>query len=578
MIEVEIEGTNTVLEFPEGTPQHVISATIKKQFGEQSFLDKTKEGFAKMGRGVVEGVTDPEAWRGTGPAVGSTLGLALGLPGGPPLMAGMSGIGAMGGEALEQLIYQAMGKGPKTPQEAAQRITTQGSLGAIPELAQPVISKTLAPYAKNLPTQVKDVMRLAREKNLPISPKNMFPGDVPTKAANTFQWVGDKLPFGNVWGTRKRKQLADGFVKMFDESMEELPVRMDAKKAGRYVGDEFNDIRTILKAKKEDLYKKEFPAALDRVVNMAGGELSMPQTLAILDKYKTNPNLGDRARKWITRWSKERKKWNAAQIHDFQANVWGQLYKESPTIGGDLINAVKADVGGYVGGYLERAKGAHKVLMEFNKHPVTQVIANRYNVKGRPEHVIKAAFDARKPEDVLEVKKYVSKETWDVMKSRFVENLVDTAMKDEGFGRVFLPNKWINTFNSYDDHIKAVMPEIYDTMSEFTLLTKAATRDLKEANIDLGQKMLQTATMAGAGGLIPFAKGVGKAAIAVPTGFSFVLSKSLMNPKGWMKKWLTTGIEGKPIKEGLRLGGRALMLDQPDSEKWEEVQKGLEVK
>ena len=43
------------------------------------------------------------------------------------------------------------------------------------------------------------------------------------------------------------------------------------------------------------------------------------------------------------------------------------------------------------------------------------------------------------------------------------------------------------------------------------------------------------------------------------------MAKSLMNPKGWVREWLTTGVlqgaESGAAKAGLRLGGRALITN-----------------
>jgi len=104
------------------------------------------------------------------------------------------------------------------------------------------------------------------------------------------------------------------------------------------------------------------------------------------------------------------------------------------------------------------------------------------------------------------------------------------------------------------------MPEVYPQTRDFALTMRAVVNDMKKAGKGEGW-WLGSALMGG----ITYAQPV----IGIPVlGFSFVAAKSLMNPRGWFRKW-TTGYKGEKLplmspsmKRGMGIGMAAQTIQE----------------
>ena len=106
-----------------------------------------------------------------GALVGGTIGGVLGSPGGPATAIPLAGVGAAGGEAVEQLARRALGyEAPKTSVEAAKRIGIEGAKGLAGEaggrLVVGAVGKVLsfAPMAKKVTPEAQRAIDFLRSR------------------------------------------------------------------------------------------------------------------------------------------------------------------------------------------------------------------------------------------------------------------------------------------------------------------------------------------------------------------------------------------------------------------------------
>lgn len=106
-----------------------------------------------------------------GAAIGGTIGSIVGAPGGPATAIPLAGLGAAGGEAVEQIIRAGTGlEAPKTSREAAERIGLEGALGLIGEAGGRVLlggaAKVINKFSKRVPTGARQAIDFL-EANMP---------------------------------------------------------------------------------------------------------------------------------------------------------------------------------------------------------------------------------------------------------------------------------------------------------------------------------------------------------------------------------------------------------------------------
>jgi len=89
------------------------------------------------------------------------------------------------------------------------------------------------------------------------------------------------------------------------------------------------------------------------------------------------------------------------------------------------------------------------------------------------------------------------------------------------------------------------MPEIYPQLKDFALMCRTVADDVMKAG--KGEGWWLGSSLLGQMGATYAASSQGHpvltAAVSVPLVFPWLISKSLMNPKGWLRDWLTTGLE-----------------------------------
>ena len=502
---------------------------------------------------TVQGAKDPQTWKGTGGAIGSAVGVAAGIPLGLPGIVGGGMVGGAGGEAIEQVIMRVLGQGgPETSEEAMRKINEQAAWGGGSEMLPPMVGNALKPLGE-IPEQAARMAKIAKGNKLPLSPSAILP----SKTAKAFEWVGDVLPTGKAWTTHKRKQLSEALVKMTDDTIGSISTGADKYEAGV----KLSEGTRLGKGKLATETQKQYRGFSDYLKTIEAGGNNLDNTVETLtkhlDEFKEGTPAHDTFSMIIDR--AKRGQVGGDQIDILQKSIWDATYPKKSYIGGEIWESLKKDLADTPDALLllERAKEANKLKAAFDKNTTVKNIL-RFG-KQDPEKVILTAFRSGNIEEVKAIKKAVDKETWDMARSRFVENLLDTAITEKGTQRILEPQKFNKIFKTYERQIKSVFPEIYDNIKQLDDVFRASVDDLSKGSMGDWQKGWQGA--AAAGMLAGAYKSPG---IVIPAGVgTWAISKSLMNPKGWLKAFLT-GAAAEPVKQGLRMGGRAAMMKSHD--------------
>lgn len=394
---------------------------------------------------------------------------------------------------------------------------------------------------KALTAEARAAGKLAEEAKLPLSAAALNP----SKTAGAFEWVGQALQPGKAWANMKRKQLQVGLTRMMDEAVGRLPKSTEKYEAGVQVAQGLKEAKAGLKAGEKAAYGK-WENALG-----SGGHL-MDNTVAAIDKIKEGTK--GELRAWLEAYSKKGAGWTSTDVDAFQKQIWSKTWG-TDLRGGELLEALKKDLGPEMTALLDEAKESSKLFRAFSANQTVRDVLRRYAQD--PENAIRAMFRTGNMEDLNLIKKAVSPEVWDIARSRFIENLFDASTEISGTQRAFNPQKFSDIFSKYQRQIKQVMPEKYDYLKRFADLSKMAVQDLNKISPDTFMSWQTGATSALAGGAA-----MGNALMVVPMGFSFAISKSIMNPSGWLKKWLTEGFKMPELSRGarranvLQIGGR----------------------
>jgi len=495
-----------------------------------SFLDSAKEWIGKA--------------RGTGRNVGGMLGGAgaVALTKNPVMaVPGAAWAGALG-EGVEQELFKALDIPTEVPipddaigslKNMGNAAIEQGLGESLGMLGGPLVGKLSKPLTREA--------ELAAKNNLPISPSSIGGG----KQAKMLEFIGESLPTGKVWVQHKRKQLSDSLIKMAEDVKDKIPIRTDQFNAGVGLAEGIKQGAKNLHAKS----KAGYDAFYD---SMGSGMVPMNKTWETVDNLILTKakDLNQEQRAFLEAFRGKSATWSVDDVNDFQKSLSNKFFKKSPDKWKTLTNALKEDIGEEPLARLEAARKDWQDFKTFNANPTVKAIKQKY--RQEPDKVIFAAFKSGNIEDINTIKKAVDPEVFNTAAGGFVENIMDTCTRVEGPNVIFEPLKFVRNFEKYGRQIENVMPDIYSNMEDFYVMTKASIPDIKKSNMgsfEKGWQVLAGTAMIGGATQTPL--------IVVPATFSAIVAKSVMNPKGYMKKYLTEGVSEETSKLGLRVGGRA---------------------
>ena len=479
----------------------------------------------QFARGSVEAL--PVAGAMFGGAIGAAPGLLTGPAAIPVMSAGGvagAGLGAGGGESIKQAIQQAypdyFGVKPQSIPGQYADVAKSGLAGATGEaggqLLTAGVGKLLAPGAKKMTEEGKALYETAKKQNLPLSP------DVFTKSKFTKSVVrmADEIPPGNWAMAKKRTELATKLTQARNQFVTDT---LELPAPSEFAG---------LKAKSKSLYAE--------AVKQAGGDEAahiMPELEKFIKSGKVDGLVGsEQLRDTLTAIKKEMagsdtKTMPFNRAMDLYAKAWRNFSKLSPDevkLRGELVSALDADI-----------QGIDK-----------QLNAVVY--------------------DTIKLAKGASKAAQSTRDAALVESMLRKATDYDNGKEMFIfkPLK----FKAEVDRLMPVLQRIFaKDPAKLELINRFAS-EMSTATTDMGR-------LAGFKPPGMLEKGAGVAALAyqpylaVPAGFDVWMSHSLMNPKGWMKQWLTVGAQPRVGTKLAKEGVKAISLKTFNRKKDEREQE-----
>jgi len=446
------------------------------------------------------------------PVVGSTLGAVGGAAGGTAVGGPVGGYaGGVGGAAVggglgdlaSNLLLQKLGLAPPQPMEAnLDSAMTEGGMQGVFQAVP--FGKILAPFAKKLSPEAAAVAKETAERGIPVSPSSIQPGIVSKTAQATADWGP-----GRLWTHFKRMQIDPKMLQYRKEVIESLP-------GG---GPGVTDFKII-----SNNLKEETKATYTTMKEMVGkdGKIGLTKTYEKIDTALdrvSDPAIKARLEKFIQNGREQ----TAAQFDDFQKKYWSGLYTKGGNakssdakIMGEIMEAMKADMEAF-------GTATGKDILG------TYLKAKELSMTERAMGAVRIMFEK-------------------------------SIRRPDGLAEHFSPGTFVQIFQKNQKQLEKALPkDTYETIRQFADVAQAVTGDYaKTKGMDQAVSAILGAGAAGGAVYAPLW-------VAVPSGFSLVMAKSLMNPKGWVRDWLTTGIlqgaESGAAKAGLRLGGRALITN-----------------
>lgn len=550
------------------------------QAAQPSFLDKAKQTLSRAipfapalmaARGVAQ---DPagaaqefvrgsvEALPTAGAMFGGAIGAAPGILTGPaaiPVMSaggmGGAGLGMAGGESLKQIIQQSapeyFGVQPQGAIEQFKDIGQAGITGAASEAAGGAIfkgvEKVLAPGAAGMTAEGKALFESAKKQDLPLSP------DVFTKSKFTKSVVKimDEIPPGN-WSMAKKR--ADLATKLTQARHQFITDTLDMPGPGQV-----------------DALRKQTKELYSQVAVQAGDDAaySMPNLLTWLQKNIDNPDIKASRQTYdnLTRAYSELKPTATVAVTDATteaAPAWTEFLKGKmgPAMKeygnhGDAIRALSAE-------YKQLKETGKAVVSETpkvsGKLPFTDInnlLARAWSGKYEkltPAQIntfaaLKNALDAdvqlieqqsgNTVYTALQLARKSAKSGAIAKNSDYIEGILRRAT-DYDTGRevyIFKPLKYKAELEKAMPRLQRMFskdPEKIELLKKFSAQMEGASTDISRLSQFKAPGLLEKGAGAGAVFFQPW--------LAVPAGFDVFMAHSLMNPKGWMKQWLTEGV------------------------------------
>lgn len=518
------------------------------------------------------------------PVAGATAGAFGGAPLGPGgSIAGAMLLGGAGRSAGQLYNRYILGRKPPTlPQQINEPLEEMLYTAAGEATGLGVAygaKKVLAPFAKKMTKEAKIIAEKVAKYKVPLSPDIYAP--YKGVIVKPFQWITDLFPAGRAWSEHKRNQIAKGFLKMRNDLISQLPRQTDKMTAGMELAGEIKEeaIPALKEARKIAYEAWEGAVPKDT-------EIPMKNTVKYLKELYEQilPDPKDQKLKMLQRiWGQDKGTiWTASDVDSFQRQVWGgdKAFKKNTSIRGNIIDEMKKDLALWekdqtvkVLDLLEAAKDSHKTFKGFTSNPTVKAIMKKYATD--PENIILVAFSSGNLDDVAMIKNAVSDEVWDAARSRFIQNMIDIAVDETG--TVFNPTKFVQVYSRYRQQIQNAMPEIFDQIDAFAKMAHTAMRDVQRSASFSGPASNPILKSILGGQALGSMAGVayGRPEILVPQGFSFIVSKSLMNPSGWLRRWLTEGTKRTLLPQMLEYGARTAIQTQKPNLDLGKVYEGI---
>lgn len=466
--------------------------------------------------------------------------------------AGASGVAGAAGETSAELTQ---GK-EIDPSQVAQTAAEYGAAELGGAAVGKVAEKALAPAAGKITEQAKKLLKFAQKEQIPISAGALVPGMTEKIIkGGTDNFVPSRLVNQHYRGK---------MIARMNELMSEIP-----EGAGKVLGKEESSLITTEAFRAASNAKQATAKRLrEEFLGTVGHAtpVTVKNTESLLNKI--SPQVKDPAlREFIeVELASITKGVKSAEMLEQSLNQLGSVRAK----GADkkyltkIREAIQDDFKA-VGADMEKLSSANNFFV-MNSELLSNPIARRLMKENLTSQQMTAQiFRAGNESFVKQLSKELPAETWDSLKAQNLANLLEnfSEQSDKLPGARVLTKgdqlvKWIENNKSILN--EAYDPQTVEALENFAQLAKASKGEIANYGKDLG--MFSSALNLG---------GLSGAAYAEPTTLVIStpalmgIAKSMMNPDGWVKQWLTTGLKGaKTIEETAKLGGRASVSGEND--------------
>jgi hypothetical protein len=477
-------------------------------------------------KGTIKETTVKDDLRGTGKAVGSAVGSVAPLlipgPGGIAMKAARPVIGSILGTIAGEKA-ETLARGESQPftlegiKKEFQSLPGLAKEGAMAEMGGQIggtFLQTLAtPFKKSfMEALASDPIAMGGQKlvrkGLPISPDIISP----SRVTGAFQWLSDLPGPGKFITRHAREKLTKGLTNVFDSELVTRGVDLPSPKI---------DIKNVISSKNK-MFNKMYGAAKKyggRDAHISVDNISQ----YIKESSETFTGKGDQywdgeATEFLKGMS-ENGTVTLQEVNDLANTVWnryGKLQGRQKLMRGGLLDAIKADLNSF-----ETDRGIR--------------VTKKFEIGRKLSGMVK-----------------------EFGKARYIEKLVDnaTSFNPATEALEFNPLMFVKRVKNNKNTLKRMLrPEQFDRLNRFVDMAEATIPDKQRL---AGQKtsfvdIAAMSAMAGATLKAPL--------LLIPAGFQATLAKSIMNPTGIMRKWLTTGFEPAIGKAAAATFARMPMLD-----------------
>jgi hypothetical protein len=456
-----------------------------------------------------------------------------------------SGAGGAGGETAADVVQG----NEIDPKQALQTAREYGAAELGGELVSKVASKVLAPAKNAITDQAKKLLKFAQKENIPITAGALVPG----MTEKIVQGGADNFIPSRLVNNHYREKM----ITRMNELMNEIP-----QNVGNVLGKEESSLITTEAFRAASNAKQAMAKKLRTdFLETIGAEtpIKVKSTEALLNKIL--PQVKDNELR------------NFIEIELAQINK-GVKSADSLETSLGQISAVKAR--GTDKKYLTQIREAIKddfksagADMEKLSHSGnffsmnSDLLASRsakrlMNENLTSQQMTAEIFKSGNENFVKQLAKELPKETWDSLRAQNLANQLENfstqsnkisgvRVLDKGDQLV----KWIE--NNRPILREAYDPQTIEAFENFAQLAKASKGEVSAFNKDLAA--LGNANLAFGAGAAYLDAGT----LMISTPVMMGVAKSMMNPDGLVKQWLTTGLKGaKTAGEAAKLGGRAV--------------------
>lgn len=463
-----------------------------------------------------------------------------------------AGIGGAGGEASADVVQG----NPVDPKQALETAAEYGGAEAFGSGVARAADKALAPAAGKLTDQALKLLKFSQKENIPIGAGALVPG------------MTEKIIKGgtdNFIPSRLVNQHYRGkLVHRMNELMATIP-----EGVGQVLGKEESSLVTTEAFRaaantKQAMAKKLRNEFLESIGPQT--EIKAANTISKLKAIQSqakDKNLRDFIELELATVNKGSKTAEELETTLNQINQIKPRGADKKFLS-EIREAVQADFKAASADMekLSNSSNFFKMNAELLSHPLARRLMKENLTSSQMTAQI---FRAGNEGFVKKLGKELPQETWDSLRAQNLANLLENFSResDKMPGVRVLTDgdklvKWIENNKTVLD--AAYDPKTIEALENFAQLARATKGEV--ANFNEGAVSLASLGLTGALGGAKYSE---PATLIFTTPMLMGVAKSMMNPDGWVKQWLTTGFKGgREIGEAAKLGGRTAVSGEDD--------------